>query len=490
MNAQARSEPMRGPELETLLELGEGGMATAYLARSLGPGGFERLVVVKHLIVSLRETEEAIERFVTEARVAAQLHHANIVGTQRIDWDESGPFIVLDYIEGGTLDELVETSVHHGDRLPVPVVLRLALDALHGLCFVHEARDGSGKPLEILHRDISLQNVLVGVHDGIARLADFGVAKSTFSVARTDPGCFVGKLLYFPPEYLLGEPVGPTLDIYALGVTIWLALTGTALWPGAEEGQLARAIVSEGVPDIGEHVAIAPEVRAFVAKACARDPRERYQTAREMASALEHFDRNYGWVASHAEVARVVDRLLGDSLRQRREKIARLVPGLAAQDTEQKLALSLRRTEPAPHPHVAKPARPRRRLPATRRWAPVAIGAAALTALGAALLAEGSGEEAPGPATVISSLPDARPGVTLEPSPPVPAAAPSAFLADSEPPASATAPASGVAGAPPPIVNRSPPPARPRAQPRPASREQPEPSVAPDAGIRRKNPYR
>jgi len=147
--------------------------------------------------------------------------------------------------------------------------------------------------------------------------------KSAFSVARTEPGCFVGKLLYFSPEYLLGEPIGPTLDLYALGVTLWLALTGAAPWPGADEGRVARAIVSEGVPDLGEHVTVAPEVRTFVAKACSRDPLARHQSAREMAAALEHFDRHHGWVATHGEVARVVERLLGASLRERREKILR-----------------------------------------------------------------------------------------------------------------------------------------------------------------------
>jgi serine/threonine protein kinase len=487
MNAEARSEHTRGAELETLVELGEGGMATAHLARSLGPGGFERLLVVKRLIPGLRDTPEAIERFVTEARIAAQLHHANIVGTQRIDWDEVGPFIVLDYVEGGTFDELVEASAARGETLPVPVVLRIALDALSGLCFVHEARDGSGRPLEILHRDISLQNVLVGVHDGIARLSDFGVAKSTFSIARTDPGCFVGKLLYFPPEYLLGGPIGPTLDVYALGVTLWLALTGTTLWPGSDEARLARSIVSEGVPDLAEYVSVAPELRAFVAKACAHESKDRFQSAREMAAVLEHFDRDYGWVGSHADVARTVDRLLGTELRQRRERIARLLPGLGSRDTDAKLALSLRRTEADPRPHIAKPARPAPPQPsAVRRFAPHAVGVALILALAAALASSGPGEPAQGPPTIVRSQATPPPAVAREPPAPEPVVTP----AQTVPLPSATLPADPL----PPATEVAASSAPPRAQSpgaRPTKRvAEPAPAAPSDGGLRRKNPYR
>ncbi len=353
-------------ELETLFELGQGGMATAYLARTLGTGGFERLVVQKRLKAELAGNDEAVQRFLVEARVAARLHHANVVGTHQIGWDELGPFIVLDYVEGGSLSDLVDAAHDAGEKLPVAVVLRMALDVLAALSAVHEARDGDGRPLDILHRDVSLENILLGVSDGVARLSDFGVARSALGRRVTEPGCFVGKVLYFAPEYLLREPVGVPLDLYALGVTLWLALTGEELWPDLADGHLARAIVEEGVPSLEGHREVAPAVREFVARGCARDARARFQSAREMAAALQELER-HGSMASHAEVAAWVERLLGERLRERRAAIARLAPDLAG--TPASTPLELRRTVRDPHQGV--PASELRLRASPRAEAPV-----------------------------------------------------------------------------------------------------------------------
>jgi serine/threonine-protein kinase len=352
-------------KLETLFELGQGGMATAYLARTLGTGGFERLVVQKRLKAELAQNHDAVQRFLVEARVAARLHHANVVGTHQIGWDELGPFIVLDYVEGGSLSDLVDAAHDAGEKLPVAGVLRMALDVLAALSAVHEARDGEGRPLDILHRDVSLENILVGVSDGVARLSDFGVAKSALGRRVTDPGCFVGKVLYFAPEYLLREPVGAPLDLYALGVTLWLALTGDELWPDRTDGHLARAIVEEGVPSLAGRREVAPAVRDFVARACARDARARFQSARQMAAVLQELER-HGSMASHAEVAACVERLLGARLRERRAAIARLAPELAGSAAS--TPLELRRTVRDPEPGV--PASEQRLRPSRAAEAP------------------------------------------------------------------------------------------------------------------------
>jgi serine/threonine-protein kinase len=306
-------------ELETLLELGEGGMARAYLARALGAGGFQRLVVIKRLNLQLLGVPDAVERFLAEARVAARIHHANVVGTQQIGRDAAGPFIVLDYIEGGSLDDLVSET-----ELPVPVVLRIARDALAGLSAVHEAKDVDGRPLAILHRDISLQNILVSALDGVARLSDFGVAKSTLGKVDTDEGVLVGKLVYFPPEYLRREQVGPPLDLYALGVTLWLALSREEPWHGASDAQIIREILDNGIPPLEEYAKVAPPIAEFVMRACERDPERRFQSAREMARALEAISREPGSIASHGEVASLVSDALGPALQLRRNTVLRL----------------------------------------------------------------------------------------------------------------------------------------------------------------------
>jgi serine/threonine protein kinase len=479
----------RSPELQTLLELGQGGMATAYLARALGAGGFERLVVLKRLSLELLGNQEALDRFLAEARVAAQLHHVNIVGTHQIGRDAAGPFIVLDYVEGGSLEDLVNASRARGELLPVPVVLRVALDALAGLRAVHEATDGSGRPLAILHRDVSLQNVLVSLNDGVTRLSDFGVAKSSFSRIRTDPRCFVGKLLYFSPEYLLGETVGPQLDLYGLGVTLWLALTGDELWPGQNERELVRSIANQGVPPLAGRVEAAPEIRAFVARACARAPRDRFLSAREMTAVLEYFDRHCGWVASYSDVAACVERLLGKALARRRESLAELAPdldrGRRVSEQAPSLHAELARTVPvAPSPprEVATPHVERRARP----WVFWAVGLGTLALL---TLALGS-----------AARPPSTPNQGMQNAIDVPAARAPRAPATSAPELSAGA-VEYAAPAPASAVTRAEADVTPRrsARPRPAAHRLsgapqtaasgPAPAL-PGQDIRRQNPYR
>jgi serine/threonine protein kinase len=308
-----------------VLEIGRGGMGTVNLARAVGAGGFERLVVVKRLNQDLLDQPDAIGRFMDEARHAALIHHANVVGIHQIGRDDDGYFLVLDYVEGTSLEGLVDRAARRQERIPPPIVLRMGLDALAGLHAAHSVEDARGNPLGLLHRDVSLQNVLVG-RDGVARLADFGIAKSRVTSVVTDHRYMVGKLLYSPPEYLWRRPVGPTLDVYALGVTLWIAFAGTDPWPEMDDAQLMAQILNDRVPrlsDIG--IRIAPKVDALVAKACDPDPAERFQTAREMADAIESIGRETGWLASHGEVATYLETLLGTELRQRRERIALLM---------------------------------------------------------------------------------------------------------------------------------------------------------------------
>jgi eukaryotic-like serine/threonine-protein kinase len=306
-----------------LFELGKGGMGTAFLARAEGAGGFERLVVIKRIRPEKLEAR-SIERFLREARLAAAIHHANVVGTQNVGEDASGPFIVLDYIDGASLDELLDRSLLKQQPMPVPIVLRIALDILAGLEAVHQLRDGQGVPLNALHRDVSLQNVSVG-RDGVSRLLDFGIARSDLGGASTDQRYLVGKLPYLPPEYLKRDKLGPTGDVYGLGVTVWLALTGQELWPGASEAQFLHHVLHEGIPPLSRELRVAPEIVDLVGKACAGTVAARFQSAREMAAAIEALGRDRGWLATHHEVSEWVDGLIGTDLSRRRERIASLL---------------------------------------------------------------------------------------------------------------------------------------------------------------------
>ncbi|MEZ4233675.1 MAG: serine/threonine-protein kinase [Polyangiaceae bacterium] len=312
---------MTGAAYEHLFELGRGGMGSAHLARAIGAEGFERLVVIKRLLPHLMEHPDAIRRFLGEAKVAAALHHANIVGVQHSGLDDQGYYIVYDYVEGAALDELVDRVELRMKQLPIPVMLRVALDALNGLHAAHTARDHAGAPLGILHRDISPENLLVG-RDGVTRVLDFGIAKSAIASVTTDQNYLVGKLMFMAPEYLARGPVSPALDVYALGVSLWAALTGESPWPGASEAQLVTAITQAGLPPVSSKRQVPAAIDELIARATARDQSERFADALAMIEAIEALDRSTGWLATHRDVAALVEEHCGVDLERRRGRIS------------------------------------------------------------------------------------------------------------------------------------------------------------------------
>jgi serine/threonine protein kinase len=320
MAAPSRIDDAAPRGYRVLFELGRGGMGAAFLASAEGAGGFERLVVIKRIRPE-RFDPRSVERFLREAKVAAAIHHAHVVSAQSVGEDAEGPFIVLDYVDGASLEELLDRSLLKQQAMPVPIMLRVALDTLAGLEAVHGARDAQGTPLNVLHRDVSLQNTLVG-RDGVARLLDFGIARSDLGGATTDQRYLVGKLPYLPPEYLRREPLTPSADVYGLGVTLWLTLTGQELWPGASEAQVLHHILNDGVPRLSDSLHVAPDIVELVARATAPERAERFVSAREMAAFIEGLDRQRGWLATHHEVAEWLERLAGVDLARRRERIA------------------------------------------------------------------------------------------------------------------------------------------------------------------------
>lgn len=310
---------------ELLFELARGGMGAVHLARVGGLGGFERFVVVKRILDATGRESETFERFLSEARIAAGIHHANVVGTHHVGTDEAGLYMVLDYIEGGSLAALTDRAMLRGERMPIPIVLRIALDALAGLSAVHRATGNDGAPLGIVHRDVSLQNLLVG-RDGVARLTDFGIARSTRGSIKTKTGSLIGKLLYLPPEHIRQEPTDHTIDIYMLGVTLWCALTGEEPWPGTDEAQLMHRILNDPLPSVASRrqEPVAPEIEQLIRTAAHPVAKQRYPSAAEMAHVIESLGRERGWVASQHEVATFVEGLLGVDLDRRRARIAQL----------------------------------------------------------------------------------------------------------------------------------------------------------------------
>jgi serine/threonine protein kinase len=268
-------------------ELGSGGMASVHLGRLVGPVGFTRTVAVKRMHAAVARNAEFVAMFVDEARLAARIHHPNVVSTLDVVQTEDELFLVMDYVHGESLAHLLAAVANHDKRIPPAITVSILAGALHGLHAAHEATSEDGKPLNIVHRDVSPDNILVGT-DGVARVFDFGVAKAQGRLHSTSDGQIKGKLAYMAPEQLDGEDVNREADIYAAGVVLWEALAGRRLFK-AKLQSLLLAQVLDGATELpSRYTATLPEgLDEVTMRALNLRAKERYATARELAVALE-----------------------------------------------------------------------------------------------------------------------------------------------------------------------------------------------------------
>lgn len=343
---------------EVLTQLASGGMAAVYVARAKGVAGFERLVAVKVLHPHLAYEDEFISMFLDEARLAARIRHPNVVGTLDIsDTQGDGFFLVMEYIEGDHLGALLAAAARAGERVPTPIVARIVLDALHGLSAAHELTDETGERLELVHRDISPHNVMVGV-DGIGRLTDFGVAKAEKRLTSTRAGHFKGKLAYMAPEQASTGHADQRSDLFAMGILLWESLTGRRLFRADNNAATLTKILQEPIPHVSELVPELAPFDALLERALTREPDARFQSAEEFADALEKVAREHGGVASVRSVGTEVRKWLSEKLDAQRERIREAMRQLGHADhTEPALPVprdgslsSISRSGPRPVP--------------------------------------------------------------------------------------------------------------------------------------------
>ncbi len=311
-------------QYELLLRIASGGMATVYVGRRTGAAGFSREVAIKRAHAHLLEDPSFAKMLVAEAKIAARIHHPNVVAVQAVELLEGELLLVMDYVEGAALSELAPLS-SGAPRLPAGVVARILLDAAQGLEAAHTATGERGEPLGLVHRDVSPQNILIGI-DGIARVSDFGIAKTTegtdSQVGKTATGTLKGKVAYMPPEYVEGGRFDVRSDVFALGVVAWEAFTGTRLFRGANEVETLRHVLA------GKVVApstVAPSLGTtfdeIVLRSLARSPSARWPSARAFGDAIEAAARAAGMLATVGEVATAVRRVAGPALAHRRALI-------------------------------------------------------------------------------------------------------------------------------------------------------------------------
>jgi eukaryotic-like serine/threonine-protein kinase len=306
---------------EVLAKLAAGGMAVVYVARAHGVAGFERLVAVKVLHANLAHEEEFIKMFLDEARLAARIRHPNVVPTIDIsDSDEAGYFIVMDYIEGDHLGQILASAHKVEERLPVPVALRIVVDALGGLGAAHDLVDENGKHLGLVHRDVSPHNIMVG-RDGVARLTDFGVAKAEDRLTHTRDGQVKGKLAYMAPEQAASGQTDSRSDLFSMGVILWECITGRRLFRTESTAATLHKLLHEDAPAPSTvDPALAP-LDAVLAKALAREPNVRFTTAEEFAQAIEEAAGAVGGLSSLRGVTQAVKQYAAVKLKRDKKLI-------------------------------------------------------------------------------------------------------------------------------------------------------------------------
>jgi eukaryotic-like serine/threonine-protein kinase len=332
----AAAEHHAGP-YELRLELGAGGMATVYLARRDSEHGLGRMVAVKLIHPHLANDREFIDMFMDEAELASQIRHPNVCAVLDYSLRQDEPYLVMEYLVGESLMSVARALERSTDFDPVRLaacVARMLADACEGLHAAHELTDADGQPLHVVHRDVSLENVFV-TYDGVAKVMDFGVATAANKRHHTRTGMVKGKFASVAPECLKGHRPDRRADIWGVGVIAWELLTGQRLFRRDTDVDTLFAVSEAPILPPSEcRPGLPPALDAIVMRALARDPAERYATARELGRDLARFSARGGEVVTPADVAEWLSELFPGG-RERRQQILALAAQVGAQEGDQ-----------------------------------------------------------------------------------------------------------------------------------------------------------
>ncbi len=292
--------------------IASGGMATVHLGRLLGPVGFSRTVAIKRLHPYFARDPEFVAMFLDEARLAARIRHPNVVSTLDVVVLQGELFVVMDYVHGEALSKMVRAN----GAVPPSIAASIIAGVLYGLHAAHEAKNDDGSALQIVHRDVSPQNVLVGI-DGVARVVDFGVAKAVGRLQTTREGALKGKIAYMSPEQISSDTIDRRTDVYAASVVLWEMLTGVRLFQADNEVRVLQQVLNGKIDPPSKHAAIPRELDALVMKGLSRDANDRFATAWEMAEQIQRIA-----FATPGQVSEWVQRIGAQTLATRAKMIA------------------------------------------------------------------------------------------------------------------------------------------------------------------------
>jgi serine/threonine protein kinase len=298
-------------------KLASGGMAEVFRAESAGLEGFKKQVAIKRVLPHLSEKKKFISMFLDEARLSAHLSHSNCVQVFDIGVGDNAYFIVMEYVDGADLKAVLETLKKQGRELPVEEAVFIAIKICEGLCYAHELTDSDGRHFAIVHRDVSPPNVLMTKH-GEIKIVDFGLAKASSQLEKSEPGIIKGKFSYLSPEAALGKEVDHRTDIFAVGIILWEMLAARRLFLGDTDFATVKLVQQAVIPPISKVVPKVPvELERILNKALARDPSQRFQTARELAVSLNDFLYKYGKSVGSFKIAALIQSTVKDKQRTR-----------------------------------------------------------------------------------------------------------------------------------------------------------------------------
>jgi serine/threonine-protein kinase len=304
--------------------LAVGGMAEVWMARQEGPAGFAKQLVVKKILPHLAVDRDFVQMFLNEARLAAQLNHPNVVQIFELGEEGGSYYLVMEYIHGRNLRSVQKRCRDTDREIPFGHIARILIGACEGLHYAHELRDGAGNPLDLVHRDMSPDNVLVSF-DGQVKVVDFGIAKAANSGGATRTGTLKGKYAYMSPEQAQGQPLDRRADVYSLGVVLYELIAGEKPFRNSSDLAMLKAIVEQPPPPLADiRPDVPPSLVAIVERAMAKEKGDRYPDARSMGQELASYLRE---ASERAETANVAE-LMGQLFAAEREELRRAGVGV------------------------------------------------------------------------------------------------------------------------------------------------------------------
>ncbi|MBK7858675.1 MAG: serine/threonine protein kinase [Archangiaceae bacterium] len=302
-----------------------GGMAEIFLARQAGLEGFEKTIVIKRIRPHLSKQASFVKMFLNEAKLAAQLNHPNIVQIYDLGKIGESYFIAMEYIFGRDMRRIIPKADSLGIPFPMVYALKIASSVCEGLYYAHQKVDLYGNPLNIVHRDVTPENIFVSF-DGTVKVLDFGIAKAANQIEQTRAGEIKGKLSYMSPEQCMGKLLDCRSDLFSLGVVLYEWLTGFKLFTGDSEVAILKSITEGKIYAPSYFKADIPEaVEAILMKALEKDREKRYQTAWEMQYDLDQFLSQYEFTPSNIHLSNFLKQLFNDELEEEKKRIGRTV---------------------------------------------------------------------------------------------------------------------------------------------------------------------